>query len=191
MSVILAGVDEVGRGPLAGPVVAAAVVFTDTQQMPDVRDSKQMSPKNREKTSRLIRKWALDWSIGAATSSEIDSINIHHATMLAMRRAILGLRHYVDYVYVDGRHFPDIPVPGEAIVHGDRLMTIISAASVVAKVARDQQMTFLDQQYTGYKFADHKGYPTSFHHAALQRFGPTPEHRMTYAPVRKIGSERK
>ena len=184
MKGLIAGVDEAGRGPLAGPVVAAAVVFANGQQIPEVYDSKRMSIKSREKASILVRRWALDWSIGAATSREIDKINIHHASLLAMRRAVLGLRQDIDYIYVDGKFFPNIPIPGEAVVRGDELMPIISAASIIAKVVRDQQMEYLDRLYSGYGFANHKGYPTSFHRAALLRLGPTSEHRMSYAAVK-------
>ena len=192
MTNILAGVDEVGRGSLAGPVIAVAVVFEVSRELSEVGDSKQMSAKNREKVSALLRNSALDWSIGAATSREIDQMNIHHASLLAMRRAVLGLRGQVDYVYVDGKYFPDIPNSGEAVVRGDQFIPVISAASIVAKVARDQQMRYLAKLYTGYGFEKHNGYSTPFHRDALRRFGPTLVHRMTYEPVkntRKINQQ--
>ena len=179
----VAGVDEAGRGPLAGPVVAAAVVFVDGETMPGIGDSKRLTASRRERMSSRIRRTAVDWAIGAATAREIDQLNIHNASLLAMRRAVLGLRERVDYVYVDGRFFPDVPIPGEAVIRGDRNIPVVSAASILAKVFRDRQMIWLDRSYPQYGFARHKGYPTRFHRSILETLGPTPEHRMSYAWV--------
>lgn len=184
----IAGVDEAGRGPLAGPVVAAAVVFAEGEKIFGIRDSKRMSEAGRETASIRIRRTALDWSIGAATAREIDTLNIHNASLLAMRRAVLGLRETVDYVYIDGKFIPDIPIPGESVIRGDQSVPVISAASIVAKVSRDKQMICLDRWYPEYGFGRHKGYPTSFHRLVLKNLGPTPEHRMSYAPVAKIST---
>ena len=181
----VAGVDEVGRGPLAGPVVAAAVVFVDGETMPGIGDSKRLTASRRARMSSRIRRTAVDWAIGAATAREIDQLNIHNASLLAMRRAVLGLRERVDYVYVDGRFFPAVPIPGESVIRGDRNIPVVSAASILAKVFRDRQMIWLDQSYPQYGFARHKGYPTRFHRSILETLGPTPEHRMSYAWVDK------
>lgn len=181
----VAGVDEVGRGPLAGPVVAAAVVFVDGEAVPGIADSKLLTATRRTRLSSLIRRTATDWAIGAATVQEVDQLNIHNASLLAMRRALLGLRERVDYVYIDGRFFPDIPIPGESVIHGDRRIPAVSAASILAKVSRDRQMVWLDRLYPQYGFSRHKGYPTKFHRSVLETLGPTPEHRMSYAWVGK------
>ena len=181
----IAGVDEVGRGPLAGPVVAAAVVFVDGETMPGIDDSKRLTASHRALMSTRIRRTALDWAIGAATPREIDQLNIHNASLLAMRRAVLGLRKMVDYVYIDGRYFPDIPIPGESVIRGDQSIPVVSAASILAKVSRDRQMVWLDRSYPQYGFSRHKGYPTKFHRSVLETLGPTPEHRMSYAWVGK------
>ena len=181
----VAGVDEAGRGPLAGPVVAAAVVFADGETIPGIGDSKQLTAFRRARLSLRIRQTAVDWSIGAATAREVDQLNIHHASLLAMRRAVLGLRETVDYVYIDGRFFPNIPLPGESVIRGDQNIPAVSAASILAKVSRDQQMVWLDRSYPEYGFSKHKGYPTKFHRSVLETLGPTPEHRMSYAWVGK------
>ena len=181
----VAGVDEAGRGPLAGPVVAAAVVFVDGETMPGIGDSKRLTASRRARMSSRIRRTAVDWAIGAATAREIDQLNIHNASLLAMRRAVLGLRERVDYVYVDGRFFPAVPIPGESVIRGDRNIPVVSAASILAKVFRDRQMIWLDRSYPEYGFARHKGYPTRFHRSILETLGPTPEHRMSYAWVDK------
>ena len=181
----VAGVDEAGRGPLAGPVVAAAVVFVDGETMPGIGDSKRLTASRRARMSSRIRRTAVDWAIGAATAREIDQLNIHNASLLAMRRAVLGLRERVDYVYVDGRFFPAVPIPGESVIRGDRNIPVVSAASILAKVSRDRQMVWLDRSYPQYGFARHKGYPTRFHRSILETLGPTPEHRMSYAWVDK------
>jgi len=176
----IVGVDEVGRGSLAGPVVAAAVVFLDGMVGINIKDSKQISAARREMLALHIRHSAYDWSIGAATAHEIDQLNIHHATLLAMRRAVLGIRASIDYVYVDGKFFPDIPCPGEHRVKGDETTPVISAASIVAKVFRDRQMIWLNTIYPQYGFAQHKGYPTRQHRSALAMFGLTDEHRTSF-----------
>ena len=181
----VAGVDEVGRGPLAGPVVAAAVVFVDGETMPGIGDSKRLTASRRARMASRIRRTAVDWAIGAATAREVDQLNIHNASLLAMRRAVLGLRERVDYVYIDGRFFPDIPIPGESVIRGDQSIPVVSAASILAKVSRDRQMVWLDRSYPQYGFARHKGYPTRFHRSVLETLGPTPEHRMSYAWVDK------
>ncbi len=181
----VAGVDEAGRGPLAGPVVAAAVVFVDGETIHGIGDSKRLAASRRTRLSSEIRRVAIDWAIGAATAREVDQLNIHNASLLAMRRALLGLRERVDYVYIDGRFFPDIPIPGEPVIRGDQSIPVVSAASILAKVSRDRQMVWLDRSYPEYGFSRHKGYPTRFHRSILEILGPTPEHRMSYAWVDK------
>ena len=181
----MAGVDEAGRGPLAGPVVAAAVVFVDGQRIPGITDSKRLTASRRAQLSSQIRRSAMDWAIGAATAQEVDQLNIHHASLLAMRRAVLGLRERVDYVYIDGRFLPDIPIPGESVIRGDQSIPVVSAASILAKVSRDRQMVWLDRSYPQYGFSRHKGYPTRYHRLVLGTLGPTPEHRMSYVGVDK------
>jgi len=181
----IAGVDEAGRGPLAGPVVAAAVVLDDGAAIAGVKDSKRLTRGRRELLSLKIREIALDWAIGSATPREIDEVNIHNATLLAMRRAILGLRSRIDYVYIDGKFCPDISIPTEAIVHGDTIIPEVSAASILAKVFRDNQMHWLDSLYPQYGFKTHKGYPTKHHRMMLRKLGPTPEHRISYSGVLK------
>ena len=181
----VAGVDEAGRGPLAGPVVAAAVVFVDGETIPGIGDSKRLTASRRSRLSLRIRGTAVDWAIGAATAREVDRLNIHNATLLAMRRAVLGLRERIDYVYIDGKFYPDIPTPGESVIRGDQNIPVVSAASILAKVSRDRQMVWLDRIYPQYGFSRHKGYPTRFHRLALETLGPTPEHRMSYAWVDK------
>ena len=185
MSRRIAGVDEAGRGPLAGPVVAAAVVFVDGETIPGIDDSKRLTAPRRARLSSRIRRTAMDWAIGAATAREVDQLNIHNASLLAMRRAVLGLRERVDYVYIDGRFFPDIPIPGESVIRGDQSIPVVSAASILAKVSRDRQMVWLDRSYPQYGFSRHKGYPTRFHRSVLETLGPTPEHRVSYAWVDK------
>ena len=181
----IAGVDEAGRGPLAGPVVTAAVVFVDGETIPGIGDSKRITASRRSRLSLRIRETAVDWAIGAATAQEVDRLNIHNATLLAMRRAVLGLRERIDYVYIDGKFYPDIPNPGESVIRGDQNIPVVSAASILAKVSRDRQMVWLDRIYPQYGFSRHKGYPTRFHRSALETLGPTPEHRMSYAWVDK------
>ena len=179
----IAGVDEAGRGPLAGPVVAAAVVFVDGETIPGIDDSKRLTARRRAGLSSRIRRTAVDWAIGAATAREVDQLNIHNASLLAMRRAVLGLHTRVDYAYIDGRFLPDISIPGESVIRGDQSIPVVSAASILAKVSRDRLMAWLDRSYPQYGFSRHKGYPTRYHRSVLETLGPTPEHRMSYAWV--------
>ena len=177
----VAGVDEVGRGPLAGPVVTAAVILSSP--IDGVTDSKKLSPLKRRRLAVEIRERALCYAYGRAEVDEIDQLNIHHATLLAMKRAIEGLSLCPTKVLVDGLYTPDISIPSYAIVKGDSLITEIGAASILAKVLRDEEMERMDQLYPGYGFSLHKGYPTAMHRAALQSLGPCQIHRMSYAPV--------
>ena len=180
---LLAGVDEAGRGPLAGPVVAAAVILDDMRPIAGLNDSKKLSPARREKLFDEIRAKALCCSIAQASAQEIDEINILQATLLAMRRAVEGLRLKPAKVLVDGNRLPTLDVLAEAIVRGDATVPAISAASILAKVTRDRWCAELDAQYPQYGFAAHKGYGTAEHLAALQAHGACPEHRKTFAPV--------
>lgn len=180
---VIAGVDEAGRGPLAGPVVAAAVILPNFIGLSGLADSKTLTQKHREVLERKIRQLSSGWSIGASSPGEIDRLNIHQATLLAMRRAILGLKQIPDYVLVDGRFYPSVPYPGEAIVRGDQSQPVVSAASILAKVFRDRYMRGLDVRFTGYGFSRHKGYPTKAHLKALQVLGPCREHRQSFKPV--------
>jgi ribonuclease HII len=180
---VIAGVDEAGRGPLAGPVVAAAVILAHSVDLSGLADSKALTQKRREAFEREIRQFSWGWSIGASTPGEIDRLNIHQATLLAMRRAILGLKRVPDYVLVDGCFYPRVPYPGKAIVRGDQSQPAISAASILAKVFRDRYMRDLDVRFTGYGFSRHKGYPTKAHLEALKVLGPCREHRQSFKPV--------
>ncbi len=182
--VLTAGVDEAGRGPLAGPVIAAAVILDPTRDIKGIRDSKQLSSARREQLADDIRCHALAWSIARADVTEIDHLNILEATMLAMQRAVTSLSIAPMRVLVDGNRCPALDYPVEAIVKGDQKVTAIAAASILAKVARDQEMVALDIQYPGYGLAQHKGYPTKSHLAALHERGVTPHHRRSYAPVK-------
>jgi ribonuclease HII len=181
---LVAGVDEAGRGPLAGPVVAAAVILDDLQPIKGLADSKVLSARTRERLYDEIRARALCCSIASASAEEIDQINILQATMLAMKRAVEGLRILPQRVVVDGNRVPQLRVPVEALVKGDALMPAISAASILAKVTRDRLCDALHAQHPAYGFAAHKGYPTPEHLAALRAHGPCPEHRRSFAPVR-------
>jgi ribonuclease HII len=182
---LLAGVDEAGRGPLAGPVVAAAVILDDENPVVGLADSKKLTAKRRETLFDSICAHALCVSVGQASSQEIDAMNILQATMLAMRRAIAGLRLKPNRVLIDGNRIPDkLEVLGEAVIGGDALVDAISAASIVAKVTRDRVCHQMAQQFPQYGFEVHKGYGTKAHLAALLKHGPCPEHRMTFAPVR-------
>lgn len=181
---LVAGVDEAGRGPLAGPVVAAAVILDDLQPIKGLADSKVLSPRKREKLYDEIRARALCCSIASASAAEIDQINILQATMLAMKRAVEGLRILPHRVVVDGNRVPVLRVPVEALVKGDALMPAISAASILAKVERDRLCEALHAAHPAYGFATHKGYPTPEHLQALREHGPCPEHRRSFAPVR-------
>lgn len=181
----IAGVDEAGRGPLAGPVVAAAVILDPARPIVGLADSKQLSPARREALAVLIRERALDWAVGLADVEEIDRLNILQASLLAMRRAVQKLRPAPQLALVDGNRAPWLPCAVRTIVGGDASVPAISAASILAKVHRDRIMVALDERYPGYGFARHKGYPTVEHLAALERVGVTPLHRTSFAPVRR------
>ena len=181
---LLAGVDEAGRGPLAGPVVAAAVMLDELQPIKGLADSKALSPRRREKLYDEIRAKALCCCVAEASAQEIDALNILQATLLAMRRAVEGLRLRPHRVLVDGNRLPQLPMPAQAIVKGDARVQAIAAASILAKVHRDRLCVALDARHPQYGFAAHKGYPTAEHLQALQRFGPCEEHRRSFGPVR-------
>jgi ribonuclease HII len=181
----LAGVDEAGRGPLAGDVVAAAVILDERKPIAGLADSKKLSEKKRELLFEEIRDKAIAFCVARASVEEIDRLNILHASLLAMRRAVEGLHVEPRHVLVDGNRLPQWRYSSEAVVQGDALVTAISAASILAKVTRDKEMCALDELYPGYGFAIHKGYPTKMHLAALRARGPSPIHRRGYAPVRE------
>lgn len=187
---LLCGVDEAGRGPLAGAVYAAAVILNPLQPIAGLADSKKLSEKKRDLLAPRIRLNALAWAVASASVKEIDSINIHHASLLAMQRAInqlvlaYGIRPSL--VQVDGKYCPQTDFPSEAIVQGDSKVAAISAASILAKTARDQELYQLDQRYPVYGFASHKGYPTKQHLEALRLYGVSPVHRLSYAPVKAL-----
>ncbi len=182
----VAGVDEAGRGPIAGPVVAAAVILDAQRPIDGIADSKRLSPKRRTELAKRIRERARAWAVGEATVSEIDAMNILQATLLAMRRAVAGLGTEPDLVLVDGNRCPELAVRTRAVVGGDGSVTVIGAASIVAKVARDEAMARMDREFPGYGFARHKGYPTKDHLLALRALGPTDVHRRSFAPVRAV-----
>lgn len=182
---LLAGVDEAGRGPLAGNVVAAAVVLDDNHLLDGLADSKTLSAARREFLAGQIRVHALAYSIVSVEAGEIDRINILQATMLAMKRAVEQLSVQPNHVFIDGNRCPDIACPATAVVKGDARVAEISAASILAKVTRDAQMLDLHQRFPQYGFDRHKGYPTKAHVEALFKYGPCPEHRRSYAPVRE------
>ena len=182
---LVAGVDEVGRGPLAGPVVTAAVILDPDNPIEGLMDSKKLTEARREKLAILIKERSLAWSIGRAEVEEIDEINILQATMLAMQRAVDGLSPKPEHALIDGNRCPNLSCTAEAIIKGDGLVPAISAASIIAKVSRDNEMVELDSQYPGYGLAGHKGYPTKAHMAALVELGVTPIHRRSFAPVRR------
>lgn len=182
---LLAGVDEAGRGPLAGPVITAAVILPPDHGIDGLNDSKLLTPSRREAVAACIRERAVAWALGRAESGEIDDVNILQATLRAMARAVTALSVAAEAVWVDGDHCPELPVPVRSVVGGDASVAEISAASILAKVERDAEMTALDARYPGYGFAAHKGYGTAQHRAALVRLGPSPIHRMSFAPVRK------
>lgn len=186
VSLRVVGVDEAGRGCLAGPVIAAAVVFDGTPRIEGLADSKTLTAARRASIAVHIKEQALTWAIARAEASEIDCINILRASLLAMKRAVDALSIQPDWVRVDGNHYPDIPCPGEAVVKGDASVAEIAAASILAKVARDREMALLDRICPGYAFAAHKGYPTQQHLACLEALGVTQWHRRTYAPVRRL-----
>lgn len=181
----LAGVDEVGRGPLIGAVVTAAVILDPARPIEGLADSKKLSEKRRLKLYDEIVEKAAAWSLGRCESSEIDRLNIYQATMLAMKRAVDGLTIQPEYVLVDGNRCPNWTWPSEPVVKGDSRVAAISAASIIAKVTRDREMEALEQTYPGFGLAQHKGYPTPVHLEALMRLGVTPEHRRSFRPVQE------
>jgi len=183
---IVAGVDEVGRGPLAGPVVTAAVILDEQNPIEGLTDSKKLTEQQREYLAQEIKEKAVAWSLGRAEVDEIDELNILQATLLAMQRAIERLSPQPEYVLVDGNRCPRFHCPAEAIIKGDLLVPMISAASIIAKVARDHEMQELDKQFPGYGLHRHKGYPTKAHIAALEKLGVTTIHRRSYAPVKRL-----
>lgn len=189
-TVWICGVDEAGRGPLVGSVVAGAVVLDPNQPIIGLRDSKKLSPARREQLYAEIMQKARAWGIGQASPSEIDTFNILQATMLAMRRAIEALSErlgeWPSKALIDGNRCPILPITSEAIIKGDAKEPAISAASIIAKVTRDQQMQVLHTQYPQYGFNQHMGYPTEVHMQALKQYGPCEEHRRTFAPVRDL-----
>lgn len=183
---LIAGVDEVGRGPLVGDVVTAAVILDPNRPIAGLADSKKLSEKKRQVLAEQIRAHALCWAIGRANPDEIDALNILHATMLAMSRAVANLSIQPQFVFIDGNRCPALTMPCQAVVKGDALVAEISAASIIAKVARDDEMIALDRQYPQYGFAQHKGYPTKQHMQMLNEFGATPYHRKSFKPVKQV-----
>jgi len=183
---LVAGVDEVGRGPLCGAVVTAAVILDPSRPIEGLNDSKKLSEARREALFPLIQQQALAWCIARAEVEEIDQLNILQATLLAMQRAVAGLSITPQRVLVDGNRCPTLPMPAAAVVKGDSRVPAIAAASILAKVARDREMGELDLRYPGYGLAKHKGYPTPLHLAALRQLGVTPIHRRSFAPVRAL-----
>lgn len=182
---LIAGVDEVGRGPLVGAVVTAAVILDPNNPIAGLADSKKLSEKKRLALVAEIKEKALAWSLGRAEPEEIDELNILHATMLAMQRAVKSLKIQPHFVLVDGNRIPSLAMPAQAVVKGDSKVAEISAASILAKVARDQEMEELDREFPQYEFAKHKGYPTKVHLEKLAEFGALPQHRRSFAPVKK------
>ncbi len=180
----IAGVDEVGRGPLVGDVVTAAVILDPAKPIIGLADSKKLSEKRRLALYDEIKDKALSWSLGRAEPAEIDRLNILHATMLAMQRAVAGLSLTPDFVLIDGNRCPALPMASQAVVKGDSLVAEISAASIIAKVTRDREMAELDLLFPEYGFAQHKGYPTVLHLERLAKHGATVHHRRSFAPVR-------
>ena len=186
---VICGVDEAGRGPLAGPVFAAAVILDPTKPIIGLRDSKKLSPTRRDELALIIQRDALAWSIAQCSAAEIDALNILQATMLAMRRAIEGLSVAPTLALIDGNRCPVTTIRTEAIVKGDDKVIEISAASILAKTARDALLLEMHARYPQYGFDQHKGYPTALHLARLREHGVTPEHRRSYAPVRELLNE--
>ena len=182
---LVAGVDEVGIGPLAGDVVACAVILDPNVPIDDLRDSKRLSEKARERLAAIIRGQALSWSLGSASVAEVDSLNVLVASHKAMQRAVAGLSVVPDTVLVDGNKTPDFGLPTQAIIKGDQRVAAISAASIVAKVTRDGQLIELAARFPGYGFERHKGYPTKHHMQALAELGPCAAHRRSFAPVQR------
>ncbi len=182
----MAGVDEAGRGPLAGPVVAAAVVLDGRVRIPGLQDSKRLRPRQREEVAEAVRRYAVSWAVAQASVEEVDRLNVLHAARLAMRRAVEALSVNPSLVLVDGRFGLAVDVPQRALVGGDARVACIAAASVLAKVERDRIMVELDRAFPGYGFAQHKGYACAAHLEALRRLGPSPVHRRSFAPVRAL-----
>lgn len=185
MTILVCGVDEAGRGPLAGPVFAAAVILQDPPVIQGLADSKKLSAKRRDALAAEIKVCAECWAVASASVEEIDSLNILQASLLAMRRAVEALSMQPAAIQVDGLHVPKVAMPAHAIVKGDATVPAISAASILAKVARDALLLDLHAAYPDYGFDRHKGYGTALHMDALRRFGPTPAHRRSFAPVRR------
>jgi ribonuclease HII len=183
---LVCGVDEAGRGALAGAVYAAAVILDPANPIAGIADSKTLSEKKRDALAAAIKQNALAWCIAAASVEEIDRLNILQATLLAMKRAVEGLQHAPHEVLVDGLHCPDVAFPTQAVVKGDGKVLEIGAASILAKTARDEEMRRLDREYPHYAFARHKGYPTAEHLALLEQYGACAVHRRSYAPVGKV-----
>ena len=181
----MAGVDEVGRGPLAGDVVAAAVILGDTVPA-GITDSKKLSEKRRDRIAVDIREFAVSWAIGRASVLEIDELNILQASLLAMHRAVAALHIQPHFVLVDGNRLPRWPYEARAVIGGDASEPAIGAASILAKVQRDAELVALNDQYPGYGFEKHKGYPTREHLQALEELGPTPSHRTSFGPVKRL-----
>ena len=186
MGLRIAGLDEVGRGPIAGPVVAAAVILDRVHHIEGLKDSKALSERQRNHLDAGIKQRAVSWALGRAEVDEIDALNILQASLLAMTRAFDGLKALPELALVDCNRLPDLPCIGRWIIKGDQFVGAIQAASIIAKVARDAEMVALDSEYPGYGFAAHKGYPTLKHRAALIELGLTPHHRRTFAPCRTL-----
>ncbi|TMS61390.1 ribonuclease HII [Pseudoalteromonas sp. S3173] len=183
---LIAGVDEVGRGPLVGDVVTAAVILNPAKPIAGLADSKKLTDKKRQLLAIEIKEKALCYAIGRCSPSEIDELNILQATMLAMSRAVEALSTVPEFVFVDGNRLPKLAMPAQAVVKGDSLVAEISAASILAKVARDDEMIELDARYPQYGFAGHKGYPTKAHFAALEQYGAIDEYRKSFKPVQRV-----
>jgi ribonuclease HII len=182
---LIAGVDEAGVAPLAGPVVAGAVILQRNYKLKKLDDSKKISPATREQLAERIKSDAIAWSVGIAEVEEIDSLNIYHAGLLAMRRAVEGLSTIPGFVLVDARTIPQCSIPQRGIIKGDQLSASIAAASIIAKTTRDAMMVELDRKFPGYGLASHKGYPTPEHFRALRSLGATQIHRRSFRPVRE------
>ncbi|WP_281948268.1 ribonuclease HII [Vibrio parahaemolyticus] len=182
---LIAGVDEVGRGPLVGDVVTAAVILDPNNPIEGLNDSKKLSEKKRLALLPEIKEKALAWAVGRCSPEEIDELNILQATMVAMQRAIAGLKVQPDLALIDGNRCPELPMDSQAVVKGDLRVAEISAASIIAKVVRDQEMEELDKQYPQFGFAKHKGYPTKAHFEAIEQHGVISEHRKSFKPVKK------
>ncbi|EHR6922808.1 ribonuclease HII [Vibrio parahaemolyticus 49] len=182
---LIAGVDEVGRGPLVGDVVTAAVILDANNPIEGLNDSKKLSEKKRLALLPEIKEKALAWAVGRCSPEEIDELNILQATMVAMQRAIAGLKVQPDLALIDGNRCPELPMDSQAVVKGDLRVAEISAASIIAKVVRDQEMEELDKQYPQFGFAKHKGYPTKAHFEAIEQHGVISEHRKSFKPVKK------